>query len=385
MTGRIHLTHCLLATLLIACASHASADNAPRSNTEAAAALAAELGLREASEPVPGSTSPGRKRVVVMMLSLLGMDTPAYTASLREAAAAGDIELVLDTSGKFLPGPELLKGADAIIGFCSPQSLAAAGPGLAWFHNYAAGMEHCITDKETTTVFSSNKRLSGPVIAEHTMAMLLALSRNLPAFSLAQDQGKWQRQLAQGIEFGELGGKTMLVVGLGGIGTEIARRANGLGMRVIATRNSSRSGPEFVDYVGLADELHKLAGQAHVVVNALPLTADTSGLFDRAFFEAMPAGGIFLSIGRGKSTVTDDLVAALQSGHLYGAGLDVTDPEPLPEGHALWQLPNVIITPHIAAAGPDNRQRTMIIAAENLRRYATGKPLLNVVNPARGY
>ena len=96
-------------------------------------------------------------------------------------------------------------------------------------------------------------------------------------------------------------------------------------------------------------------------------------------------GAIFLSVGRGQSTVTEDLVAALESGKLYGAGLDVTDPEPLPKDSPLWHLPNVIITPHVSAAGGDSPQRTMIIAVENLRRYVQGEPLLNVVDMQKGY
>jgi phosphoglycerate dehydrogenase-like enzyme len=156
-------------------------------------------------------------------------------------------------------------------------------------------------------------------------------------------------------------------------------------MRVIATRNSSRSGPDYVEYVGLSDELHQLAGRADVVVNALPLTPKTTGIFDKAFFEAVKPGAIFLSVGRGKSTVTDDLIAALESGQLYGAGLDVTDPEPLPEDSPLWLMDRVIITPHVSTGGIDSVRRMTTIAIENLRRYVAGEPLLNLVDIRKGY
>jgi phosphoglycerate dehydrogenase-like enzyme len=215
--------------------------------------------------------------------------------------------------------------------------------------------------------------------------MLLAISRGLPAYLHSQAENKWDRSRSQQVRFGELKGKTLLVVGLGGIGTEVAWRAHGLGMRITATRNSSRSGPEYVDYVGLADELHKLAGEADVVVNALPLTAGTAGLFDQDFFAAIKPGAIFLSVGRGGSTVTADLLAALEKGTLYGAGLDVTDPEPLPDNSPLWQLPNVIITPHVSAAGIGSARRNAVIAVENLRRYVAGEPLLNLVDMRAGY
>jgi phosphoglycerate dehydrogenase-like enzyme len=177
----------------------------------------------------------------------------------------------------------------------------------------------------------------------------------------------------------------MLVVGLGGIGTQVAKRAHGLGMRVIATRNSRREGPDYVEYVGLADELLELTRRAGVVVNAAPLTDSTRGLFDAKFFEAMQPTAIFISVGRGQSTVTADLIKALETGQIAGAALDVTDPEPLPAGHPLWTAPNLIITPHVAGRSREALGRVQALVAENLRRYAAGEPLLSVVNIERGY
>ena len=180
-------------------------------------------------------------------------------------------------------------------------------------------------------------------------------------------------------------GKTMLVIGLGGIGTEIARRGAALGMRVVATRNSSRSGPEFVDYVGLTGEMLDLAKDADVIVNALPLTDDTRGLLGDDFFAVEFASPpYFINVGRGATVDTEALLEALQAGRIAGAGLDVTDPEPLPSDHALWRQPNVIITPHGSARGGDRRRHNLGIA-ENLRRYLAGDALLNVVDPQRGY
>ncbi len=181
-----------------------------------------------------------------------------------------------------------------------------------------------------------------------------------------------------------IAGKTMLVVGLGGIGTAAAQRGAALGMRVVATRNSSREGPDFVDYVGLSSELLQLAGEADVIINALPLTAATRGLLDEEFFAATRKGAFFINVGRGGTVDTAALTAALMSGHLGGAGLDVTDPEPLPADHALWQLENVIITPHVSSRG-ESDDRYLALMTENLRRYAAGERLLNVVNPERGY
>jgi phosphoglycerate dehydrogenase-like enzyme len=351
-----------------------------------AQALIAELGLTAASSPIAKHAGWKPRRVVVMLLPTLGPATADYEAQL--AKAAGDVELVIDRSGSFVPAPELLVDADGVMGICTPPLLKNADTQLLWIHNYTVGMDHCKGASETQLqdiVFTNNKRLSGPAIAEHAIAMLLALTHNLPAYGHAQRDARWERTLSDGVSFGELKGKTLLVVGLGGIGTEIAWRAHGLGMRVIATRNSSRAGPDFVEYVGLANELLTLAGKADVIANALPLTPATTGIFNKAFFDAVKPGAIFLSVGRGQSTVTGDLITALETRQLFGAGLDVTDPEPLPKESPLWQLPNVIITPHVSAAGDDSPQRTMIIAVENLRRYVAGEPLLNVVDMRKGY
>src|SRR6185503_2114323 len=171
------------------------------------------------------------------------------------------------------------------------------------------------------------QRIQGPHMAEHAIALLLSLARALPVYAVEQNAGAFTRGFREtrGERPIEVEGKTLLVVGLGGIGTEVAKRANGLGMHVIATRNSRREGPDYVEYVGLADEYVELAKRADVVVNATPLTPATRGMFDERFFGAAKEGAFFLNIGRGESVITDALVAALSSGRLGGAGLDVTD------------------------------------------------------------
>jgi phosphoglycerate dehydrogenase-like enzyme len=177
----------------------------------------------------------------------------------------------------------------------------------------------------------------------------------------------------------------VLVVGLGGIGTEVARRAHAFGMRVIATRASGRNGPDYVSYVGLPDELLKLAREADFVVNCAPITPQTTGIFNKEFFAALKPGAYFVSVGRGRSTVTADLIAALKSGRLAGAGLDVVDPEPLPADSPLWHLSNLIITPHVSADTALADEQRNAVLVENLRRYAAGEPMLSVVDVERGY
>lgn len=276
--------------------------------------------------------------------------------------------------------------ADAIVGYCSERLLAAA-PDVTWVQIFAAGAERCLAAERVASgdvVLTNMQKMSSPVIAEHVTAMVLALARRLGPYSKQMADGAWRRgpEMTTGMQ--SVAGKTVLVLGLGGIGTESARRLAALDMKVLATRRSSRDGPEFVDYVGLSSERAQLAADADFIVNALPLTTETKGILDAEFFGAAKRGAQFINVGRGKTVVTNDLVAALESGQIAGAALDVTDPEPLPADHPLWRMSNVIITAHVAGRG-GNFYRHRILAKENLRRFVAGEALLNVVDPARGY
>lgn len=343
-----------------------------------AVALIEELGLTAspvAARDLPGWAPP--KRVVV------GSANEAMLEQFRAVAPGVEIMAIADGQAR----SEQLAQAQAVIGLCDADTLAAA-PNLHWIQTWWVGVENCVALPGLANrgiVLTNTQRTSGVPIAEHAMALTLALSRALPQYARHQHEGRWSEAAPDRAAMREVGGRTLLVVGLGGIGTEVARRAHALGMRVIATRNSSREGPEFVAKVGLSDELLALAAEADIVVNAAPLTPATTNLFDQTFFRAMKPGGYFVNVARGRSVVTDDLVAALRSGQLAGAGLDVTEPEPLPQGHALWAMPNVIITPHVAANSDVQNARYLILVTENLRRYVAGEPLLNVVDIERGY
>jgi phosphoglycerate dehydrogenase-like enzyme len=343
-----------------------------------AAALIQELGLTAspiASRDLRGWKPPQRIVIATSDTQLLE----------RLRAVAPEIEMVAAAEGAARAAQ--LADAHAVIGLCDAETLAAA-PSLHWIQTWWVGVERCVSIPglaERGIVLTNMQRTSGVPIAEHAIALTLALARGLPQFARNQQAGHWQGSATEGPAMREVGGRTLLVVGLGGIGTEVARRAHALGMRVVATRNSSREGPAFVAKVGLSDELHALAAEADVVVNAVPLTPATTGIFNQAFFQAMKPGGYFVNVARGRSVVTDDLVAALRSGRLAGAALDVTEPEPLPKDHVLWAMPNVIITPHVAAQSDVQDERYWILVAENLRRYVAGEPLLNVVDIQRGY
>jgi phosphoglycerate dehydrogenase-like enzyme len=338
-----------------------------------------ELGLRESDTPASGlpGWSPPQK-------VLVRLDRPERLAGLQ--AVAPGVQIV--TVSSVDEAASMAADAQVLIGYCDEEILSAA-PGLHWVQVYSSGVDRCVINPGMHTgnkLLTNGQRIGSPALAEHAIALMMALVRGLDVFHSNQLIGAWQRNVALGSgEFMELEGRTVLIVGLGGIGTQTAKRAHGLGMRVIATRGSRREGPDYVEYVGLADEVSKLAAQADVVINTAPLTDRTRGMFNAELFAKMKPTAYFVSVGRGASTVTADLVAALGKGELAGAGLDVTDPEPLPEGHPLWSMPRVIITPHTAGRSDKSRDRLFLLVQENLRRYVAGEPMLSVVDIERGY
>ena len=267
---------------------------------------------------------------------------------------------------------------------CSAEVLTQATH-LQWIQWLGAGVENCVREPklhERNPLLTNMASTAAPSMAEHVIALMLALSRHLDYFFKQQQAGHWDDD---GPRLADLNGKTVLIVGLGGIGTEVARRAHGMDMRIIATRASGRTGPDYVSYVGLPDELLKLTHEADFVVNCAPLTPQTRGVFNQEFFAAMKPGAYFLNVGRGGSVVTADLIAALTAGKIAGAGLDVVDPEPLPAASPLWHLPNVIITPHNSANTALTDSQRVMLLRENLRRYVAGDSMLAVVDLDKGY
>ncbi len=366
---------CVFTTVLFLVAT-ASAAEAP---TPRATGLIATLGLRESATAVREDPRWHRPGKIVVRGNF-----PGLLSALQQAAPG--VELVLaktDAEAVAAAGD-----ADALIGICTPEVVQAATHAL-WIQLFSAGSESCVAIpavSERQLLLTNMQRVSGPEIAEHALGMLLAFTRGLYLYLPDQKSGRWNKELVPSSQFWELEGRTLLVVGLGGIGSQIAQRAHALGMRVVATRSSSEGKlPEHVDEVGGPDALLRLASTADVVINAAPLTPATTGLFDAKFFTVMKPTAYFINVGRGRSVVTADLVSALQERRLAGAGLDVTEPEPLPADHPLWQMPNVIITPHVAANSDRMFPRLMVILQENLRRYVAGEKLLSPVDAQRGY
>jgi len=355
----------------------ASADAPPASGPDVAE-LVKRLGLVESPTPVrelPGWRKP--RKVLVWNLE------PEVVPRLQ--AAAPGVELLL--ARDMVEAVTLASQADASLGFCSAD-LLAAGPDIRWIQAYSAGVERCVAVpavRERGILLTNMQRVAGPAMAEHVMAFMLAYARALQFYIPERMAARWTRELPAPNRMLTLEGKTVLVVGLGGIGVEVAKRAHVLGMRVIATRASGREGPDYVSYVGLPDELLKLAAEADFVVNTTPLTPATTGMFDAKFFAAVKPGAFFVNVGRGRSVVQPELIAALKSGRLGGAGLDVTDPEPLPADSPLWQMTNVIITPHVSAESDLGDEARFAIGIENLRRYVAGERMLSIVDVAQGY
>jgi phosphoglycerate dehydrogenase-like enzyme len=276
--------------------------------------------------------------------------------------------------------------AQGVYAFVTPKVIRAGARSLRWAQIPSAGVEHLMGIPELVEgpiVLTNMARAFAPEIADQAIAYLLAFTRDLPRYIAATPSGG-RGGRRDGSAFDELAGKTMLVIGLGGIGTEIARRAYGFGVRVIATDPKVWERPLFVEELHRPDKFRELLPRADVVASAVPLTKESTGMIGAGEFDAMKPGAMLVNVSRGKVVDTDALIAALDSGKVSAAGLDVTDPEPLPDGHPLRSR-NIIITPHTAGQSPGGDRRRHAILRENLRRFASGEALLNVVDKKAGY
>jgi phosphoglycerate dehydrogenase-like enzyme/glyoxylase-like metal-dependent hydrolase (beta-lactamase superfamily II) len=336
--------------------------------------LIEDFGVLEGPSPTketPGWTPP--RRIVVPNLM------PARLAELKRIAP--EVEFIPCKTVE--EAAKAVSDADGVIGFCTP-AIVQAGKKLRWIQVGSAGVEKDLFPElvKSSVVLTNTQRIYGPNVADQALALLLALTRGL---RMPEDPSHRWDWLKQNVRPEELHGKTMLVVGLGGIGTQIARRAHGFGMRVRAIDPRDLERPEFVFSLSKPDRLSEMLPQADVVVLACPLTAETRGLIGTAQLQAMKKTAYLINIARGGIVKTDALVAALKGKQIAGAGLDVTDPEPLPDDHPLWKLPNVVLSPHVGGQSPEARERQWRLWRENLRRFVAGEPLLCVVDRTRGY
>jgi phosphoglycerate dehydrogenase-like enzyme len=362
--------------LLLACLLLSTACSGTRTAAHEVAALPGSLDGSRVALDTHGGTRP--------LVFLAGRMDDERRAELERAAP--NVRVLSGLSPEeALARAEEVHGADAR--YATPEFLAAATE-LRWLQAMSAGVERYLgvdgLAERPEIVLTNMAGVHGPAIADHVFALLLALTRDLRGVLDSARGSRWETT-AGPLAPSALEGRTLFVVGLGGIGNEVARRGRGFGMHVLATRRTGGTAPEWVDELGGPQDLERFLARADVVVICLPLTDETRGLFDARAFEATKPGALLINVGRGAVVDTDALLEALESGRVAGAGLDVTDPEPLPPEHPLWTLPQVVITPHCASDAELTGERQAALLLENLRRFGAGEGLLNVVDRAAGY
>ncbi|HTT80959.1 MAG TPA: D-2-hydroxyacid dehydrogenase [Stellaceae bacterium] len=303
---------------------------------------------------------------------LLGADVdPSWAEKIRQAVPDATVKAFADAADAASDIAE----ADAAYGTVPPELFgrarklrwicaSRAGLGGAWFYDALVRSDVVVTNMRG----SYNEHL-----AQHAVAFLLAFARR---FDHYLPQKSWQR----GPHMIDLPAQTALIVGVGGAGAEAAKLCAALGMRVLGIDPRVTERPPGMTALDGPDRLDARLGEADFVIVTTPETPQTVGLFNAGRFAAMKRGAYFINIARGRCVVTGDLVAALRSGHLAGAGLDVADPEPLPADNPLWAMPNVLITPHVAISGAPYREKWLEILTDNCRRFAAGQPLINIVD-----
>jgi len=278
---------------------------------------------------------------------------------------------------------DVVADAHAIIG-SPPRRVLLAAKQLEWLQITSAGVKPYLHPEivESDVVMTNAKRLSSAAIADHGFAMLLALTRNLNQFIPDRTKEEWTRG-AYGLV--ELEGKTAVVVGTGGIGSNVARRAKAFGMRVIGVDPEEFPPRQIFDRMVYPDRLDQVVPEADVVFLCVPHTKDSEGMFGASQFELMKKDSYFIALSRGKIYDQGGLIKALDSQRLAGAGVDVTDPEPLPKGNPLWKFDNMIITPHVATQGELGTPLRVELFKDNIARFAAGERLRNVVDMVKEY
>lgn len=332
----------------------------------------------------------------LLLLAVASLSAPAQTKKILVAgqtpdvladwqSASDKVKLVAVTKDNVMTE---IADAHAYIGGDISPAMVRAGKNLEWVQVLSAGVEKVLhlsggNDlRDSKIIVTNNQIVQGPEIADHAMAMLLALARGLPKFFADREKEVWQAQPYRGIE---LNGKTGVVIGLGGIGQQISMRAWAHGMKIIGVDPEDIPMSPFWQRVVKPDMLDSVIPEADVVFISAPHTEKSHKMMGARQFELMKQDSLFIAVSRGGIYDMGGLVKALDSQKLRGAGVDVTDPEPLPQGHSLWKFPNAIITPHIAGRSDRDRGRMLGTVKENIRRYSSGMPLLNVVDKQKGY
>ncbi|RAK04856.1 phosphoglycerate dehydrogenase-like enzyme [Halanaerobium saccharolyticum] len=311
----------------------------------------------------------------ILVLTNEIFDLPqAAEAEIREIAP----EIELDVVESSFDYSELIKKSEIVFGW-PKTDLVKKSENLKWLHLPSAGVDR-YANKEIyqnqEIVLTNSSGVYGKPIAEHVFAMIMAYNRNLIDYAYDKKEKKWQRKN----EIKDFFNSTVGILGLGDIGTMIAERAKAWGAQVLALKRTMTELPAYVDQIYLNKDLNKLLSRADYVILTLPGTPETEGIIGREELKMMKKSAFIINIGRGSLIKQDDLVEALEKGWIAGAGLDVTEPEPLPETSKLWELDNVILTPHTSGFSPTNDQRRFEIFKANLKHYLAQEELSNQVD-----
>jgi len=311
------------------------------------------------------------------------------TTGLREASESRLRAEFPDVQFIFAPGDgavEAARWAEVLFGGQISAAMLERAEVLRWVHVRSAGVNHLPLDElaRRGVLLTNGSGAHGTPIAENILAMMLAFAIRLPLLQEAKARREWLPQRV-GAEKFELEGQTLLIAGLGDIGRALAVRASALGLRVLGCRRRDLPAPPGVHELVPLGQLHAGLGRADHVALCLPLTADTRGFLGERELRSMRPTAYVYNVGRGGSIGREALHRALREGWIAGAGLDVTDPEPLQPDDPLWDLPNVILTQHTSGGSPRNEERVVEIFMANLRRWLGGQTLQNVVDYGTGY
>jgi phosphoglycerate dehydrogenase-like enzyme len=279
--------------------------------------------------------------------------------------------------------------ADIVLARSLKAEQVRAAKKLKWIYSAAAAIHSLMIPEivKSDVVVTNASWVHGPVVAEHAMAMILAIGRRIDLAVKAQTRHQWTQEEIWTSLPGprDIAGSTLIVVGLGHIGTPLVRHAKALGMRVFAVREHTERGREGADAVYATRDLPRILPEADFVLLCAPVTPATQHAFGREQFVAMKKDAYILNVGRGALIDEPALIEALREHRIGGAALDVTTEEPLPADSPLWDLDNCMITPHTAGISPKLWERQYTYFADNLRRFLAGKPLHGLVDKSRGY
>jgi len=298
----------------------------------------------------------------------------AAEAEIREIAPELNLE-VLDSKTDYF---QALKDSEIVFGWPKTELIKEA-ENLKWLHLPSAGVDR-YANKEIyqnkDIILTNSSGVYGKPIAEHVFAMIMAHNRNLIDYAYNKKEKKWQREN----KIKDFFDSTVGILGFGDIGSTIARRAKAWGAKVLALKRTMTESPDYVDHIYLNKDLDKLLKRSDYLILTLPGTPETENMITVRELKIMKDSAFIVNIGRGSLIKQADLIKALTENWIAGAGLDVTDPEPLPEESKLWELENVILTPHTAGFSPTNDQRRFEIFRDNLKKYLNNEALLNQVD-----